>query len=212
MFQKIIAENKIHWSQKEFLKAALGGFLLLFIGIIINSLASNYATERASNWITDVVLSNTSVWNVDNIFVYGALLLIVFAIILGLTEPKYFPFIAVSFFLFFFIRAIFMSLTHLGPFPEHVILNHRPFLVKLFSGGDMFFSGHTGAPFLLALIFWNKKFLRYLFLVLALVFGAVVLLGHLHYSIDVLAAFFITYTIFEIAKKIFPKSYAYTLR
>jgi hypothetical protein len=38
-----------------------------------------------------------------------------------------------------------------------------------------------------------------------LVFGVVVLLGHLHYSIDVLSAFFISYGIYRIAEIIFHK-------
>jgi len=41
----------------------------------------------------------------------------------------------------------------------------------------------------------------------SLIFGAAVLFGHLHYSIDVFAAFFITYAIFHIAQKFFPKDY-----
>jgi divalent metal cation (Fe/Co/Zn/Cd) transporter len=207
MFKKIIAKNRSYWSQKEFLNSSLLGLLLFILSLFINYIASVYATEKASNWVTDIILSNTRVWDVDSIFVYGALLLIAFIIFLGVINPNRLPSIAYTFALFFLIRAIFMSLTHLGPFPEHVILNHRGILEKLFSGGDMFFSAHTGAPFLMALIFWDKKFLRYLFLVWTVIFATVVLLGHLHYSIDVLAAFFITYTIFEIAKKLFSKSY-----
>jgi hypothetical protein len=34
-------------------------------------------------------------------------------------------------------------------------------------------------------------------------FGIVVLLGHLHYSIDVLSAFFITYSIYHICELFF---------
>jgi len=60
-------------------------------------------------------------------------------------------------------------------------------------------------PFLLALMFWNNKVLRYVFLGFSILFAVVVLLGHLHYSIDVLSAFFITYTIFDICKFIFKK-------
>jgi len=47
----------------------------------------------------------------------------------------------------------------------------------------------------MALLFWKNKIMRYIFIFGALSFGVIVLLGHLHYSIDVLAAFFITYTI-----------------
>jgi hypothetical protein len=75
------------------------------------------------------------------------------------------------------------------------------------SGNDLFFSGHTGYPFLLALIFWNIPVLRYFFFLCSIAGGVVVLLGHLHYSIDVFSAFFIAYGVFEIAKKIFNKEY-----
>jgi membrane-associated phospholipid phosphatase len=80
------------------------------------------------------------------------------------------------------------------------------FIVGKFSfGADLFFSGHTGLPFLMALIFWKNKLLRYSFLFLSVFFGLIVLLGHIHYSIDVLSAFFITYTIWHVSEKLFPK-------
>ena len=41
----------------------------------------------------------------------------------------------------------------------------------------------------MALTFWNNKFLRRFFLFASIVAGFSVLLGHLHYSIDVFAAF-----------------------
>ena len=72
---------------------------------------------------------------------------------------------------------------------------------------DLFFSGHVGLPFLVALIFWRYTYLRYYFLLFALIASVTVLLGHLHYSIDVFSAFFITYGIFEIAKRFFKKEY-----
>jgi membrane-associated phospholipid phosphatase len=57
----------------------------------------------------------------------------------------------------------------------------------------------------MALILWDNRLLRYIFLCASVVFGVVVLLGHLHYSIDVFAAFFITYGIYQIATKLFKK-------
>jgi len=42
---------------------------------------------------------------------------------------------------------------------------------------------------------------------LAIFFGVVVLLGHIHYSIDVFSAFFITYSIFHMAKYLFKNEF-----
>ena len=74
--------------------------------------------------------------------------------------------------------------------------------------GNFFYSGHTAFPFLLALIFWDNKYLRYLFLFLTVFFGASVLLAHVHYSIDVFAAPFIVYGMFIITTRLFPHDYA----
>jgi hypothetical protein len=77
------------------------------------------------------------------------------------------------------------------------------------SGNDLFFSGHTGLPFLIALIFWDHVYVRTLFLSSSVVFGVIVLLSHLHYSIDVFSAFFITYSIYHISLKLFHLDYTF---
>ena len=61
--------------------------------------------------------------------------------------------------------------------------------------------------FLTHLVFWEIKRLRIFFLLASIFFGAVVLLGQLHYSIDVFSAFFISYCIYLIALKLFKKDY-----
>ena len=73
--------------------------------------------------------------------------------------------------------------------------------------GDLFFSGHTGLPFLMALIFWSSPRIRCFFLALSVFFAVTVLLGHLHYSIDVASAYLITYSIFCIARQTFPNDW-----
>ena len=124
--------------------------------------------------------------------------------VLFIIEPKKIPFTLKSIALFVVIRSCFVSLTHIGPFPTQAVVVSN-LIDKVNFGGDLFFSGHTGLPFLLSLIFWEEPWLRYFFIVSAILFGVVVLLAHLHYSIDVLSAFFITYTIFHIAEKFFKK-------
>ena len=93
----------------------------------------------------------------------------------------------------------------MGPPANEMFFDPGDISKKLTSGGDLFFSSHTGLPFLAALLFWEHKIYRYIFLALSLIFGAVVLLGHLHYSIDVFSAFFITYGIYHISRTFFKK-------
>ncbi len=204
---RLFEKHKFQWSQKSFLFSALLAFLFLASSLVINYAAGNYATEKASNSVTDIILDNLPVVDVDGIFVYGAILFGVFLIILLIKEPKQIPFIIKSAALFYFIRAIFISLTHLGPIFQQAPLVSNILSRNLIFGADYFFSGHTGLPFLMALMFWNNKYLRGIFLATSFIFGASALLGHFHYSIDVFAAFFITYGIFHIARWLFVKDY-----
>ncbi len=200
----ILAQYRWLFSDLAFVRAVMVAGVLLFVGSTLNVIANVYATHSASNSVTDIVLSNTRAYNVDNFFVYGTFVLTLFTLLVVLLRPNYFPFVGASLGLFYCIRTCFVSLTHIGPFPDRAVLDLGSFMQKVLGGGDMFFSGHTGAPFLLALIFWSVPALRYIFLAWSGFFAVVVLLGHLHYTIDVAAAFFITFTIFHIAEFLFP--------
>ena len=202
------AEYKAHLKNKRFLISVFVGILLLILSIVMNFYAGLYAVERASNSVTDLILSNTQTMDVDGIFIYGSFIFWIFVTILCLLKPNRIPFILKSIALFVFIRSIFISVTHIGPFPDQILINPESLINKFTSGADLFFSAHTGLPYLMALAFWNQKALRFFFLLASMVFGAVVLLGHLHYSIDVLSAFFITYTIFHLSELTFKRDRA----
>lgn len=197
-----------NWTNPAFRISAGIAIAALFASAFVNYYAGTYATEQASNFVTDIILSNTPVFNVDDTFVYGSFVLSAFVLSLLIIHPKKLPFTFLSLSLFVLIRSLFISLTHLGPFPYHAVLDLGSVANKFIFGGDLFFSGHTGIPFLMALIFWNEKYLRYIFIAWSILFGVTALMGHLHYTIDVLSAFFITYTIFHIAEIIFKKERA----
>jgi len=87
--------------------------------------------------------------------------------------------------------------------PDGIIILNDPF-VQFFGNGeiltkDLFFSGHTATLFLLFLIS-DKKLLKFIFLISTILVGAAVLLQHVHYTIDVLAAPFFTYSSYRIVK------------
>lgn len=190
-----------------FAVSIVAAFALFCASIVTNYLASSYATRKASNFVEDIILSNTSVYNVDGLFVYGALAIVAFVFLLCLAYPKRIPFVLYSLALFYFMRAGFIVLTHLGPFPDQTQADLESsigiFVSQFFFGNDLFFSGHTGAPFLMALVFWRDIVLRYIFVLSSLGMGAVVLLGHLHYSIDVASAYFITYGVYHLSLHFF---------
>lgn len=197
-----------HFKDRSYLSSFIGGWLLLFASLVVSYFAALYATKEASNAVTDIILSNIPVFDLHVIFLYGPLVFWIFATAVSLYKPARAPFVLKSIALFIVIRAAFISLTHIGPFPIPASTADISSLIStFFYGGDLFFSGHTGLPFLLALIYWDRLWLRRVFTAMAVFFGAVVLLAHLHYSIDVLSAFFITYAIYKLAVRIFKKEY-----
>lgn len=177
---------------------------------------SGYVTRVSSESVTDVILSNTRVYDVGGIFVWGSIILVIVGLLVLLRRPNHMPFVVKSIATFTLIRSVFVSLTHISPFPTRAIIDSAFFNSEvfrgIFTGNDLFFSGHTGVPFLLALIFWENKTLRIIFLSFSIMFAFVVLLGHLHYSIDVLSAYFITFTIFHLCKYIFKKDWQLFLK
>ncbi len=202
--KRIAREYAEHLKERTYVRTLVAAVLFLLSSALISYYAGTYATERASSSVTDIILSNTHVYDVDLIFLYGGLALFTGIIVMAISKPSRAPFVLKSVALFYIIRSAFITVTHIGPFPDHAIVNSTNFTRFFNFGGDLFFSGHTGLPFLIALIFWEKKHLRYFFLALSVFFGTVVLLGHLHYSIDVLSAYFITFSIYHLACYLFP--------
>jgi len=197
-----------YWSSKKLLISILWGIGFFAISLVINYLAGSYATAHVSNPVNDLILDNLPTVDVDGIFIYGIVAFFLFVIGLLSFRPRRIPFVLKSFSLFLVVRSFFIILTHLAPSVHQAPLDSTSFIVNTFTfTGDLFFSGHTGLPFLMALVFWDEKVLRWIFLITAFLFGIVVLLGHFHYSIDVFAAFFITFGIYKISERLFTKDF-----
>ena len=205
--KKIFAKHKLHWNDKKLLMSTLSGIALFVFSMFVSDAAASFATERAAINVPDLIISNIPVFNVNFIVNDLALFYSILVVAFLFLEPKKIPFVSKSVALFILIRSAFITLTHLGPFPVHSYIDQAEFFSPLNLGSDFFFSGHTGLPYLIALICWNNKLVRNISIFASILFGIAVLLGHLHYSIDVFAAFFITYSIFSLAKKLFMADY-----
>ena len=202
--------------RRYFLRSLLVSVLLLFASLIIYYTLNVYTDNHRGNRVPDIILDNMPVMNAYWIYIYGPVAVWVLLIALCFIKPNRFPFVLKSVSLLILIRSIFTSLTHLGP-PNNVVIAGQTALIShiirhIDFGGDFFFSGHTAYPFLMGLIFWHSFPLRIIFLTSSLLFGFVVLACHVHYSIDVMAAFFIAHSVYYISKKLFIKDYKYFMK
>lgn len=123
----------------------------------------------------------------------------------GRTEPARLPWWLRMIAFWFAVRAVFVALNPVGP-PEG--------LSPIFEGGtlsflrgrfifdtELFFSGHTGAPFLYALLSRPGSRLRVFCLAFSALMAAGVLLTRNHFIIDVLGAYFMTYSIAALGRR-----------
>ena len=95
-----------------------------------------------------------------------------------------------------FLRIICMTMLPLEP-PTDIVPLHDAFLTGTFYNGqiltkDLFFSGHTASVAILAYLIQHKMLSR-IFFVVSFIVGSMLLLQHVHYTIDVAAAYLFAY-------------------
>ena len=191
-FNKIYLIHKNFWTRIKFYNF-LNSLLFFIIAIILKGYSDNYVDNSVSTPVGDIILDNIPTMNVDEIVIQATLIFMIFILVLGILKPKYLSFGLKTLGLFIIIRAFFVGLTHLGVNFHQVVMDANTIGYNIYnflfsSKSDFFFSGHTGIPFLFALIFYKEKKLRYFLFSCSAFFGIIMLLGHLHYSIDVFAA------------------------
>jgi hypothetical protein len=152
-----------------------------------------YVSSTGGVDVPDLILSHIKPIDLSIVFVYGYILTIVALFSYPLVfHIRTLHRVISQFSLLVTLRSAFIILTHLETPPNAIHVSFPWIMGKLSFENDMFFSGHTAIPFLGFLLFRHSP-VRYLFLIGSVVMGTTVLLMHLHYSIDVFGAFFITY-------------------
>ena len=125
---------------------------------------------------------------------------VIIAVIFLALEPHRLIVALQAYMLMVIVRMLSMYVVPFDPSPLLIPLTD-PFVESLSSGTltrDLFFSGHTSTLFLLFLTA-NSKQLRVFFLLSTMMVGICVLLQHVHYTIDVLAAPFYSYTCYRLS-------------
>ena len=181
---------------------------LTLVAIILFTLPTFFAfiEKREGMVLQDFVLDAIPAMNVSVptfVIIWSMALLVFYRIY---QNPMLFLVIAYGFILMCLCRVLTISILPLNP-PPGLIMLKDPIANIAYGGNgifitkDLFYSGHTGNMFLFFLCLqakWDKIFA----LTAALLVGILVLVQHIHYTIDVLAAFVFTYFIYLAAKKV----------
>jgi len=199
-------EWKIELSEYKYL--ILLSLMFLVLAEIISFYTSTYVDKIPGVAVRDLILDNIPTLNLDFIFVYSFIaLLLLIALYALFFKIKEFHKIAILFSLLVLTRSIFITLTHLGiPADARVITNCPGSYVLFNFRNDLFFSGHVAMPFMAFLIF-RSEMIGKVFLLLTIILSLTVLFMHVHYSIDVFSAFFITYGVYHFGQWIINKEF-----
>jgi hypothetical protein len=187
-----------------FRKKLIMGLIALIITLACLPFFFQYVEQRDGKIINDFFLDILPAKNVSIPIFTMLWSMSILALIRGIQSPKFFLLLVFGLFLLFSSRMVTMSLVALDP-PPHLIPLIDPlsnsFYGKTFITKDLFYSGHTSAMFLFFLSF-KRKTDKLLALLCSVGVGVLVLVQHVHYAIDVIAAPVFTTICYLIAKKL----------
>ncbi|MDJ1505963.1 phosphatase PAP2-related protein [Xanthocytophaga agilis] len=206
--QKYWTEVKASWHQAWqntiFRKKLIGSLFSVLILLATFPVFFQYIVKREGMLLHDWLLVNIPAIDVS-IWVFLAIWgMVILSLIRFAKEPDRVLLFLVGYTLVSVLRIITILTIPLNP-PVGLIELTDPlsnaFYGKSFVTKDLFFSGHTSSVFLMFLCL-QRPVDRLLGLLATVLVGAGVLVQHVHYSIDVLAAPVLTYLCWLIARKI----------
>ncbi|MEP6746679.1 MAG: phosphatase PAP2-related protein [Bacteroidota bacterium] len=192
------------WSQTLFRIKFIAVWLLIFPLLDIFHLFFTHIEKREGAVLNDWLLNQLPAHSVSLpvfIFIWGAALL---AIIRCVKNPQILLLLLWTYLLVSISRILCIWMIPLNA-PPNLIPLVDPltnfFYGKQYVTKDLFFSGHVSSVFMVFLGL-RKKGDKIFMLISAVCLGFLLLVQHVHYTIDVLAAFPATYLCFRIAKLI----------
>jgi len=169
--QRIIRSYKDFFTARNAAPLAFAIFFLIF-SLFFQFRAGEYTNQMGGHFLGDMVLDNIPTIDLSVIIVEGAFLTIIIGTFLVLSRPRYMLFAIKTVALFIVIRSIFISMTHIGIYPNQIIFDGK-FSDRVYETLNLqagfFFSGHMGLPLLMGLIFWRRPVLRWSFIILGII-------------------------------------------
>lgn len=163
-----------------------------------------YIQQRPGIQLHDIVLRNLPSHDVS-VTIFSV---IYFSVIIGIRRALKYPQLFLTFmWAYILLNLVRMTTIFLVPLepPIGLVSLSDPLLVPFYGKTsitkDLFFSGHTSTVFLVLLVVkekWEKILMAFSVVVVAIL----LLIQHIHYTIDVVSAPFFVFVIYHFAKKI----------
>jgi len=190
------------WSQSSFRIKFILVWVLIFPLLDIFHVFFSYIEKREGIVLNDWLLNQVPLHNVSIpvfIFIWGAALL---AIIRSIKNPQILLILLWTYLFVSLTRMLCIWIVALNA-PPHLIPLVDPltnfFYGKQYVTKDLFYSGHTSSV-LIVFFGLRKKADKIFALASAVCIGILLLVQHVHYTIDILAAPVFTYFCFRLAK------------
>ena len=194
------------WAIRSFKIKTIVALTLVAIILFILPTFFAFIEKREGMVLQDFVLDAIPAMDVSIptfVVIWSVVLLVFYRIY---QNPSIFLVVAYGFILMCLARVLTISLLPLNPPPGLIMLKDP--IANIAYGGkgifitkDLFYSGHTGNMFLFFLCL-KAKWDKIIALAASFMVGILVLIQHIHYSVDVIAAFIFTYFLYLGAKKV----------
>lgn len=193
------------WYNKAFRKGSVFGIVGLLLMLVFTYYFLNYSEDRDGGIVmNDWVLDRIPARDVSMPITFCIATVMLLFTLRCLSNPNMLLTFLIAFIFILVTRIITISVTELRP-PTGLIrlddpicnlMYHSRFITR-----DLFYSGHTATLFLFYLCA-SKKPDRYYMFFATVAIGILVLVQHVHYTIDVVCAPFFAFGCYWLAKKI----------
>jgi hypothetical protein len=213
-----IEHIKKNWSKALHDKTSrsnlIGGIIALVFLAIFTYYFFDYIENRSGGVVmNDLILRLIPARDVSIPIVFFEVTVIILFIVRSTTDPAMLITFLLAYILILISRNITIGITELRP-PTGLIELKDPIAALIYKSKsinrDLFYSGHTSLLFLFYLCA-NKKADKYYILIAAISVGILLLIQHVHYTIDIVCAPFFAYGCYWLSKKIPQYSQGITL-
>jgi hypothetical protein len=196
------------WKNKPLRNTIFAGLILMVLILMFFPVFFAYIEKKQGARLNDMLLNHLPALDLSIpifILIWGGTAIIIYKC---LKRPYVFALFLWAYIILCISRIITISLIPLEA-PNGLIPLTDP-LSNIFYGGtfirkDLFYSGHVSTQFLISLCIYNKVYKR-IMQVTTLMLAVMVLLQHVHYSIDVVAAPIFAYCCFWLSRFVIKKN------